>query len=136
MGHSKEGEAIYMHQSVAQDWAYKVARTQTQLMEQMVPEEFKRHAKVFSEKKLLCFPPKQEEDMTIPLKADAHDVINYKVYLLMREERRLLEKFLAKELELGRIKEGPYPYTSLVYFINKKDLNKKHIIINYCKVNK
>ena len=96
-----------------------------QLTEQMVPEEYQRHVKVFSEKESLRFPPKREEDMTIPLKADAPDVINCKVYPLTREERGLLEKFLAKELELGRIKEGPSPYTSPVYFINKKDSEKK-----------
>lgn len=72
----------------------------------------------------------------IPLKPDAPYVINCKMYLLTREERGLLEKFLAKELELGRIKEGPSPYTLLVYFINKKDLDKKHIIMDYCEVNK
>ena len=47
-----------------------------------------------------------------------------------------MEKFLAKELELGRIKEGPSPYMSPVYFINKKDLEEKHFIMDYCEVNK
>ena len=74
--------------------------------------------------------------MTIPLKEGSLDVINCKIYLLTHEERGLLEKFLAKELELGRIKEGPSPYTSLVYFINKKDSEEKHIIMDYCEVNK
>ena len=74
--------------------------------------------------------------MTIPLKADASDVINCKVYPLMREERGLLEKFLVKELELGRIKEGPSLYISPVYFINKKDSEEKRIIMDYQKVNK
>ena len=74
--------------------------------------------------------------MTIPLKEGSPDVINCKVYLLTREERGLLEKFLAKELELGRIKEGPSPYTSPVYFINKKDSEEKRIIMDYRKVNK
>ena len=74
--------------------------------------------------------------MTIPLKADAPDIINCKVYPLIREERGLLEKFLAKELKLRRIKEGPSPYTSPVYFINKKVLEEKCIIMDYHKVNK
>ena len=74
--------------------------------------------------------------MTISLKADAPDVINCKVYLLIRKERGLLERFLAKELELRRIKEKPSPYTLPVYFINKKDLEEKCIIIDYHEVNK
>ena len=43
---------------------------------------------------------------------------------------------MAKELELGRIKEGPFPYTSPVYFINKKDSEEKCIIMDYREVNK
>ena len=74
--------------------------------------------------------------MTIPLKANAPDVINCKVYLLTREEKDLLEKFLAKELKLGRIRKGPSPYTLPVYLINKKDSEEKHIIVDYCEVNK
>ena len=74
--------------------------------------------------------------MTILLKVDTPDIINCKVYPLTREEQGLLEKFLAKELELGRIKEGPSPYTSPVYFINKKDLEEKRIIMDYQEVNK
>ena len=91
---------------------------------------------MFSEIELLRFPPKREEDMTIPLKEGSPDVINCKIYPLTREERGLLEKFLAKELELGRIKEGPSPYTSPVYFINKKDSEEKRIIMDYREVNK
>ena len=66
-GRPKEGEAIYMRRSIAQDWAREAAKTQVQLTKQMVLEEYKRHTKVFSEKKSLCFPPKQKEDMAIPL---------------------------------------------------------------------
>ena len=135
-GCPKEGEAIYMRWSIAQDWAREAAKNQVQLTEQMVPEEYQQHAKVFSEKESLCFSPKREKDMTIPLKADAPDMINCKVYPLTRKERGLLEKFLTKELKLGRIKEGPSPYTSPVYFINKKDSEEKCIIMNYCEVNK
>ena len=74
--------------------------------------------------------------MTIPLKEGSPDIINCKIYLLTWEERGLLEKFLAKKLELGRIKEGPSPYISPVYFINKKDSEEKRIIIDYREVNK
>ena len=125
-----------MRRSIAQDWAHEAAKGQAKLTEQMISEEYQQHAKVFSEKESLRFPPKREEDMTIPLKADAPNIINCKVYPLTREERGLLEKFLAKELELGRIKEGPSPYTSPVYFINKKDSEEKRIVMDYREVNK
>ena len=125
-----------MRQSIAQDWAREAAKNQVQLIEQMVPEEYQWHTKVFSEKESLRFPPKCEEDMTIPLKTNAPNVINCKVYPLTRKEQNLLEKFLAKELEPGRIKEGPSPYTLPVYFINKKDSEEKRIIMDYREINK
>ena len=136
MGLPRKGEAIYMRRSIAQDWAHKAAKKQPHLTEKTIPKEYKRHAKVFSETESLRFPPKREEDMTIPLKEGSLDVINCKVYSLTHEERGLLERFLAKELELGRIKEGPLPYTSPVYFINKKYSEEKRIIMDYREVNK
>jgi hypothetical protein len=74
--------------------------------------------------------------MGITLQDDAPAVINCKVYPLTREERTQLQKFLTTELELGRIKEGPSPYTVLVYFIKKKDNKEKHIIMDYQEVKK
>ena len=115
MGLPKKGEAIYMRRSIAQDWAREATKKQAHLTERTIPEEYKRHARVFSETESLRFPPKREEDMTIPLKEGSPDIINCKIYLLTWEERGLLEKFLAKELELGRIKDPhrtPRPCTS------------------------
>ena len=74
--------------------------------------------------------------MSIKFKDDAPTSINCKVYPLTRAERDLLQKFLATELELGRIQEEPSPYTSPVYFINKKDSEEKRIIMDYRKINK
>ena len=102
----------------------------------MVPEEYKRHTKVFSEKESLCFLLKRKKGIMILLKAGIPHVINCKVYPLTREERGLLEKFLAKKLKLGRIKKGPSLYTLPVNFINKRDSKEKHIIMNFQKVNK
>src|SRR6266705_433489 len=74
--------------------------------------------------------------MSIQLKGDAPAVINCKVYPLTKDVCITLQKFLAMEIELGRIKEGPSPYTLPVYFINKKDSAEKHIIMDYREVNK
>src|SRR6201990_193298 len=136
VGVPKEGEAIYMRRNIAQDWAHQASEQEIKLMEEMIPEEYQRHAKVFSEQELKRFPPAREEDMRITLKPDAPEVINTKIFPLSREERKLLEQFLATELELGRIKEGPSPYTAPVYFINKKDSKEKCIIMDYREVNK
>ena len=131
-----KGEAVYMRRSIAQDWACEAAKKQVHLMEQMILGEYKWHARVFLKTESSRFSPKQEEDITIPLKEGFPDVINCKIYPLTHEERGLLEKFLAKELELKRIKKGPSLYTSPVYFINKKDSEEKCIIMDYREVNK
>ncbi len=125
VGKPKGNEAIYLQRNIAQDWAREASQNQKKMMTETIPKEYHHHMKVFFEKESKRFPPVQEEDMSIQLKGDAPEVINCKVYPLTKDERITLQKFLATELELGRIKEGPSPYTSPVYFINKKDLAEK-----------
>ena len=47
----------------------------------------------------------------------------------------MLKKFLAEELEKGFIEESASPYTSPVFFINKKNSAEKRMIIDYRKLN-
>ena len=58
MGLPKKGEAIYMRQSIAQDWAHEATKKQAHLTERTIPEEYQQHARVFSEIESLHFPPK------------------------------------------------------------------------------
>ena len=125
VGKPKEGEAIYLKRNIAQEWAKEASKGQAKLSLDTIPEEYRRHAKVFLDEEAKCFPPEREEDMSIKLSPDAPAIINCKVYPLSRDKREQLQKFLATELELGRIKEGPSPYTSSVYFNNKKDSDEK-----------
>ena len=120
--------------SIAQDWACEAAKTKVKVKE--LPDEYKRHEFVFLEEGLKCFPPQREKDMSIKLAPDAPEVINCKVYPLSKNEQQLLKDFIDKETSLGCIKEGPSSYTSSVYFINKKDSEEKHIIMDYRTLNK
>ena len=52
-------------------------------------------------------------------------VIDCKVYPLTKEERDLLCTFLSKEQEKGYIYSRGSLYTALVFFIGKKDSDKK-----------
>ena len=131
VGKPKEDEAIYMCRNIAQEWAREANKDKKKVTMDTIPTEYKRHTKIFSKEESKCFPAAREEDMTIILKNDAPAVINCKVYPLTKDERAQLQKFLAMELELRRIIEGPLPYTSLVYFINKKDFTEKCIIMDY-----
>jgi hypothetical protein len=69
--------------------------------------------------------------MTIKLKDDALDVINCKIYPLTKDERDLLQKWILDEEALGQIYAGSLQYTTLVYFIGKKDSQEKQIIMDY-----
>ena len=124
-----------MRRSIAQDWAREANKGKATLTEDTLPEKYQRHAKVFSEAELKCFPPEREEDMRIEFKDGTPSTINCKVYPLTRAEWELLQKFLATKLGLERIKEGLSLYTSPVYFINKKDSEEKCIIMDYWKIN-
>jgi Reverse transcriptase (RNA-dependent DNA polymerase) len=100
-----------------------------------IPEEYRRHTKVFSEEEAKHFPPDHKENMTIKLKDDTPDVINCKIYPLTRDERELLQKWILDEEALGRIYAGLSPYTAPVYFIGKKDSQEKQIIMDYRQLN-
>ncbi len=56
----------------------------------MLPLEYQRHGKVFSEEGAKRFPPKRDGELTIPLMPDIPKVLDCKVYPLTKEERDLL----------------------------------------------
>jgi Reverse transcriptase (RNA-dependent DNA polymerase) len=131
-GRPKEGQALFVRQTnVAQQWAQEAERGKVHLTLKTIPEEYRQHAKVFSEEEAKCFPPDREENMTIKLKDDAPDIINCKIYPLTKDERELLQKWILDEEALGRIYIGSSPYTAPVYFIGKKDSQEKQIIMDY-----
>jgi hypothetical protein len=122
--------------NIAQEWAQKADQEKVHLTLHTIPKEYQRHRKVFSEEEACQFPPARSEDMTIKLTPDTPKELNCKVYPLSKDERELLQKWILEEEELGRIYEGPSPYTAPVYFINKKDSSEKRIIMDYHQLNK
>jgi hypothetical protein len=75
---------------VAQQWAQEAEKGKVHLTLETIPEEYRRHTKVFLEEEAKHFLPDREENMTIKLKPDAPDVINCKIYPLTKDERELL----------------------------------------------
>jgi hypothetical protein len=125
-GRPKEGQALFVRwTNVAQQWAQEAEKGKIHLTLEMITEEYRQHAKVFSEEESKCFPPDREENMTIKLKDGAPDVINCKIYPLTKDERELLQKWILDEEALGQIYAGSLLYTAPVYFIGKKDSQEK-----------
>jgi hypothetical protein len=135
-GRPKEGQALFVQRTnVAQQWVQEAEKGKVHLTLETIPEEYRWHAKVFSEEEAKRFPPDCEENMMIKLKDGAPDVINCKIYPLTKDERELLQKWILDEEALGRIYTGSSPYTAPVYFIGKKDSQEKRIIMDYRRLN-
>ena len=102
--------------------------------EEMVPKEYHRHAKVFSEEESYRLPQHQPWDHAIDLKPDAPESLKSKVYPMPLNEQEALESFLKENLEKGYIVPSKSPMASPVFFIKKKD-GKLRLIQDYRKLN-
>ena len=102
--------------------------------EQMVPKEYHRHAKVFSEEESHRLPKPQPWDHTIDLKSDAPESLRSKVYPMPPNEQEELDRFIKENVEKGYIVPSKSPMSSPVFFIKKKD-GKLRLIQDYRKLN-
>ncbi len=100
--------------------AWVKGRTTIATTEQ-IPEEYRRHSKVFDEKEANRFPPKREEDHAINLKEDAPTNLDCKIYPLSHDQDTKLTEFLGEHLRKGYIREFKSPYATPFFFIKKKD---------------
>ena len=69
----EEGDSIIattrtLGRHAAQEWAIEANKNKE---EQVLPEQYQRHARVFSEEGTKCFPPARPDDMVIKLKLGA-----------------------------------------------------------------
>ena len=58
-----------------------------------------------------------------------------KIYLLSREEREEMHKFITEQLRKGYIRPSKLPQMALVFFVGKKD-KKKRMVQDYRYFNK
>jgi len=131
-----EGHTLYVRKTTtAQKWA-KEGQKQEGQDKRELPKEYQKHWKVFSESQAQQFPPEREENMTIKLLPNTPTSINCKVYLLNQKETDILRKFLVEEEGKGYIKQGSSPYTALVFFVRKKDLEELQPVMDYQELNK
>jgi hypothetical protein len=99
-------------------------------LEEMIPVEYQRYSKVFSEVESKRLPEHKPTDHTIDLKPDAPETIRSKVYLMPVTEDKAMEEFLEENLRKGYIIPSKSPMASPVLFIKKKD-GKLHLIQDY-----
>ena len=87
----------------------------------MLPEEYQRHAQVFSKEKAQRFPEPRIWDHAIELKKDAPTTLPGKIYALTQEERKVLQVFIEEHLKKGYIVPSKSLYATPFFFIKKKD---------------
>jgi len=105
-----------------------------QKIEGMVPRKFHWWLKVFGKVELERIPVQKIWDHTIDVKEDFKSS-KTKVYLLSRNEREEVQKFVNEHLKKGYIRPSKSQQTSPVFFVGKKDRGKR-MVMDYCKLNR
>ncbi len=132
--YEEEPEITIRKTTMASELAQKAMDHTEKTFEQMIPIQYQRHHKIFSEEASHRFPPKQPWDHTIDLLPEAPKTLDCKVYPLAITEGDALTKFLNKQLEKGYIRPSKSPYASPFFFIKKKD-GKLRPVQDYRKLN-
>ncbi len=132
---TEEGpNAILRKTTTASELAQKAMDKTKKTFEQMVPEEYRRHARTFNEKESHRFPPERPWDHAIELLPNAPKSFDCKIYPMARGEEDSLREFIKEQLEKGYIKPSKSPYASPFFFIKKKD-GKLRPVQDYRKLN-
>ena len=91
-----------------------------------LPEQFKHHEALFSDKEAKAFPPAQGEgDHKIELLETAPKSFNCKVYPLSQGEQETEDKFIDENLAKGYIVPSDSPYGFSTFMVPKKDSKEK-----------
>ena len=99
----------------------------------LVLEKFHKWIKVFGKKQLERMPTRKIWDHVIDMKEE-FVLRKGKVYLLSREEREEVRKFIQEQLRKGYIRPLKSPQMAPVFFVGKKD-GKKRMVQNYRYLN-
>ena len=114
--------------------ASKLAEQYTTQNTQPIPDEYKRHHRIFGEEESRQFPGPRVWDHAIELKPGAPSTIPSKIYALTQNEQKALEEFIQEHLVKGYIHPSKSPYASPFFFIKKKD-GRLRPVQDYRKIN-
>jgi hypothetical protein len=102
--------------------------------EELIPKEYRCHAKVFSETKSHRLLKHQPWDYIIDLKPDAPETLKMKVYPMPINEQKTLNQFIKENLEKGYIIPSKSPIASPIFFVKKKTSDLR-LIQDYRELN-
>ena len=102
--------------------------------DQILPPQYHKWRKVFSEKEAHRLPQHQPWDISINLIGGDNHTLDCKVYLLTSVERPKLDKHIPDMLEKGFIHPSKSKISSPLIFVGKKD-GKERPVIDYRRLN-
>jgi len=103
-------------------------------LDEMIPSDYRRHAKVFSEAESERLPEHKPYDHSIDLKPETPETIRSKIYPMPVNEQEELDRFLEDSLRKGYIVPSKSPIASPVFFIKKKD-GRLRLVQDYRRLN-
>ena len=106
----------------------------TRSFEDIVPEEYRQYADVFSERESERLPEHKPYDHAIDLKPDTPETLRSKVYPMPVNEQEELDRFLEDNARKGYIVPSKSPIASPVFFVKKKD-GRLRLVQDYRKLN-
>ena len=117
-----------------QTYSSQLAEKATTNLPPSLPDQYKRHTKVFSKHESQRLPGPRLWDHAIELKPDAPATLPGKVYALTQGEQQALEEFIKEHQRKGYIRPSKSPYAAPFFFIKKKD-GKLRPVQDYRKIN-
>jgi hypothetical protein len=89
--------------------------------QKLIPEQYQRHWRVFSEEAAQCSPPSHLDNHAIKLKPGAPAKLDCKIYRQMEAELKALKEYINENLAKEYIMETNSPYASPLFFHAKSD---------------
>jgi len=101
----------------------------------LIPSEYQRHSKIFTEEELQQLPGHSIWDHVIELLPNAPSTLPGRLLPLTQEEIRKCHKFIQEHLQRGTIVRSKSPYVANFFFVKKKD-GKLRPVQDYWPLNK
>ena len=116
--------------STSTQMAVKVLPKEEKTWDQIVPPQYHKWRKVFSETESNRLPKHQPWDMMIDFMENAPKIMDCKIYPLTLDEQEKMKEYIHTELEKKFIRHSKLPIASPPFFVGKKD-GKQRLVIDY-----
>ena len=120
--------------STSTQLAAKAKPQEEKTWDQIVPPQYHKWRRVFSEKEARRLPQHQPWDISINLIGGDNHTLDCKVYPLTSAEKPKLDKHIKNMIEKGFICPSKSKISSPLFFVGKKD-GKERPVIDYRRLN-